>query len=67
MQGRLREESISFVIDTECACCNRAIKFTMLSDLSYTLDNRSKGASPMVYIPQVDFTKLNAPSIVDDF
>ena len=65
MQGRLRNEELSFEIDTECACCCEAIHFTMGSDLRYTLGN--EGSSPMFFVPMVDLTKLRAPSIVNAF
>ena len=56
---------MSFEIDTECACCGKAMQFTLNSHLSYTLQDQS--SSPMFYAPLVDFTKLKAPSIVDVF
>ena len=65
MQGRLRDEELSFEIDTECACCGQALRFTMRDDLSYELADGA--SSPMYYVPLVDFTKLRAPSIVDAF
>jgi hypothetical protein len=65
VQGRLRDEELSFDIRTECACCGEAFGFTMREDLSYTL--HEPGCSPMFFVPLVDFTKLKAPSIIDDF
>lgn len=37
----------------------------MRHDLSYTLHDPE--SSPMIFMPIVEFTKLKAPSIVDDF
>ena len=65
VQGKLRNEALSFEIRTECVCCGRRIGFTMRHDLSYTLHEPE--SSPMFFMPMVDFTKLKAPSIVDDF
>ena len=65
VQGKLRNEELSFEIRTECACCGRHIGFTMRHDLSYRLHEPE--SSPLFFIPLVDFTKLKAPSIVDDF
>jgi hypothetical protein len=65
VQGRLRNEALSFEIRTECVCCGRRIGFTMKHDLSYTFNE--PGSSPMFFLPMVDFTKLKAPSIIDDF
>ncbi len=50
---------------TECACCRRPIRFTMRADLGYTL--AEPGCSPVFFVPSVDFTRLRAPSIIDDF
>ena len=56
---------MSFEIHTECACCGREIGFTMEHDLAYTLHDPA--SAPLYFLPMVDFTKLEAPSIVDDF
>ena len=65
MQGKLRNESLSFDIETECACCGKPIRFTMRHDLSFTLEDPS--GDPLFFVPLVDFTKLKASSIIDDF
>ena len=65
MQGRLRNEPLSFDIDTECACCNRPIRFRMDDDLRFELEDPE--CDPMFFVPMVDFTKLRAKSIIDDF
>jgi hypothetical protein len=65
VQGRLRDEELSFAIATECACCRRPISFTMRADLGYTLDEPD--CRPLFFVPMVDFTRLKAPSIIDDF
>ena len=65
VQGRLRDEALSFEINSECACCGTPIHITMRHDLTYNLGEPER--SPMFYVPMVDFTKLKAPSIIDDF
>jgi hypothetical protein len=65
VQGRLRGEALSFDVTTECACCARPIRFTMRHDLSFEL--REPGAQPVFFVPMVDFTRLRAKSIIDDF
>lgn len=65
VQGKLRNEALSFEIRTECACCGRRIGFTMRHDLGYRLHEPE--SNPMFFVPIVDLTKLKAPSIVDDF
>ena len=65
VQGKLRNESLSFEVRTECACCGERIGFSMKHDLSYRLDEPQ--SSPMIFFPIIDLTKLKASSIVDDF
>ncbi len=56
---------MSFEIRTECACCGKAIELGMDDSLGYSV--RDPDARPLFFVPMVDFTKLEAPSIVDDF
>jgi hypothetical protein len=65
VQGRLRNEPLSFDIDTECACCTRPIRFRMDYDLRFEL--KDPECDPLFFIPLVDFTKLKASSIIDHF
>ena len=65
VQGRLRNEPLSFDIASECACCRKPIRFTMHHDLSYALADSD--SNPLFFVPMVDFTRLKAPSIVDRF
>lgn len=65
VQGRLRDEPLSFDVTTECACCGRPIRFTMRHDLSYEL--HEPDSRPVFFVPMVDFTRLRAKSIIDDF
>lgn len=65
MQGRLRNEPLSFDIRSECACCGRPIRFRMEHDLRFALEDPE--CNPLFFVPMVDFTKLRAKSIIDDF
>jgi hypothetical protein len=65
VQGRLRNEALSFDVESECACCGKPIRFTMRHDLSFTLGDPA--SDPLFLVPMVDFTRLKAPSIIDDF
>jgi hypothetical protein len=65
VQGRLRDEPLTFAVTTECACCGRAIRFRVTSDLRCELLDPS--ASPLFFNPLVDLLHLKAPSIIDDF
>ena len=64
MQGRLRGEDLTAVIDTECAHCGLPIRVEIDSDLDYRVD--TDGASPLVCTPFVDVSALG-PSIIDGF
>jgi hypothetical protein len=52
-------------IESECAHCGRPLHIDMDSDLSYTVAEQD--AAPLVFIPTVDFAKLQDPSIIDAF
>jgi hypothetical protein len=65
VQGKLRDEPLSFDIESECACCKKPIRFTMRHDLTFTLDDLS--SEPVFFVPMVDFTRLKAPSIIERF
>jgi hypothetical protein len=65
VQGKLRNEQLSFDIESECACCKKPIRFAMNHDLSYTLADTN--SDPIFFVPIVDFTRLKAPSIVERF
>ncbi len=65
VQGKLRNEALSFEIQTECQCCGQKITFSMQHDLNYVLGQPE--SRPMFFMPIVDFTRLKAPSIVDHF
>ncbi len=65
MQGQLHRAPLRFTVDTECACCARPIRFTLASDLEFAIDDPD--CRPRFLVPMVDFTKLRARSIIDDF
>lgn len=65
VQGRLRNEDLSFTIRTSCARTGEPIAFEMDSELNYTILEGSE--RPLIFMPFVDFDHLEAPSIIDDF
>ena len=65
VQGQLRNEWLTFAIETECAHCAHPIHIEMDSDLNYAV--REKDADPLLLAPMVDFGKLPDPSIIDAF
>ena len=65
VQGHLRKESLSVVIDTECAHCSEPMQFKIDSDLQYKV--KEGGVDPIVFVPEVNFYKLKDPSIIEAF
>ena len=65
MQGQLRHEKLSFLIETECAHCGKPIHIEIDSDLNYSV--LETDADPLVFVPSVDFSRLKDPSIIDGF
>ena len=65
MQGRLRGESLSVVVRTECAHCSEPMHIEIDSSLNYRVEE--EGADPIVFVPAVDFYELEEPSIIEAF
>ncbi len=65
MQGLLRNEKLSFQIETECAHCHTPLHIEIDSDLNYQVVEQD--AKPVVFTPMVDFARLKDPSITDAF
>jgi hypothetical protein len=65
VQGQLRNERLTFAIETECAHCARPIHIEMDSDLKYSV--MEQDSDPLILAPMVDFGKLQDPSIIDAF
>jgi hypothetical protein len=65
VQGHLRGEPLTVTVETECAHCASPIRFRLDGNLNVHVF--ALGASPRVFVPLVDLTKLEDPSIVDAF
>jgi len=65
VQGQLRKEEITFTIQTACAHCGEEICIEMDGKLNYSLSRRD--ANPLIFVPMVDFDRLEDPSIIDAF
>jgi hypothetical protein len=64
VQGHLKRETLAVTFQTECAHCARPLRVTVDSNLQCVAE---EGAQPLVFIPEVNFEKLKAPNIIDDF
>ena len=65
VQGQLRQASVAIRIDSECVHCGRPLGIEIDSDLRYRAAPGAEGA--LVFVPLVDFARLRARSIIDDF
>ena len=65
MQGQLRKEALSFLVETECAHCGQPLSIEIDSRMQYRVFEAE--ARPVLFIPHVDFARLKDPSIIDAF
>jgi hypothetical protein len=72
VQGQLLKQEgqhlplpLQFTIQTECAHCGQPIHLEMDGELNYRVLETE--AEPLVFVPMVDFDKLEDPSIIDAF
>jgi hypothetical protein len=65
VQGRLRSEHLSVEIDSECAHCAKPMHITLDSELNYSV--KETGCEPIVFVPEVDFSKLEDKCIIHAF
>jgi hypothetical protein len=64
VQGQLRQRQLAVTLTTECAHCARPMRIEVDSELNYAA---SEASDAMVLLPIVNFAKLKAPNIIDDF
>jgi hypothetical protein len=65
VQGQLRQENLTVTLHTQCAHCGKEFQIEMDSQLNYSLSDPS--AKPLIFVPLVDFSTLEDPSIIDAF
>jgi len=65
VQGCLRNEPIAATIRTRCARTGREL--TLEVDAEGDVAVREKGASPLVFEPEIDWERFVKPHILDDF
>lgn len=63
MQGRLRNEPLSFHISTECGHCGEPLHLEIDHQLNYRV--QEDGAKPLVFVPMTG--KIKDKSIIDAF
>jgi len=65
VQGRLRQEKLSVEIETACAHCGQGLHLTLDSELQYSV--KDPGATPLVFVPDVDWAHFTGPNIIHAF
>ena len=65
MQGQLRQEKLTVTIATECGHCHTPLHLEVDSELNFRV--QEDRAEPLVFVPMVNFQKLDDPSIIDAF
>ena len=65
MQGRLRNESLSVKIDSECAHCGQKLHLTLDSELKWSVEEVD--ANPLVFEPDVDWGHFKGANIIHDY
>ena len=65
MQGRLRKEYVSVIVNTECAHCAQPLEIVIDSEPQFSV--KEEGCEPIVFIPDVDLFKLEDESIINAF
>jgi hypothetical protein len=65
VQGRLRNEWISVEIETSCKHCNQSLHITLDSAMRSAV--REKDATPLVFMPDVDWQHFSGRSIIDSY
>lgn len=63
--GRLLGRKLTVDIRSICAQSGRPLRLKVASDLSWRVDTRN--AQPLLFTPHVDWSKLTAPNIIDDY
>jgi hypothetical protein len=65
VQGRLRKETLSVLVKTECAHCSEPMEIEIDSDLNYKV--KEEGCEPVVFVPDVNLFELEEDNIIDSF
>ena len=64
MQGHLRRETLTVAVETQCACCGRAIELEIDDKMRCRVPSEAR---ILLTVPLIDIGRLKAPNIIDDF
>ena len=65
VEGRLRNERLTVLIETKCADCDRPMRVSVDSDLHF--DVEEKEARPLVFEPRLDWSSFHEPNIIGQY
>jgi hypothetical protein len=65
VEGRLMGKDLWVEIKTECGHCGRPMRVMLNHEMRYRME--SKGAKPLVFSPQIDWSKFEEPNIIHAF
>jgi hypothetical protein len=65
VQGQLRNEKLQFTIKTACVHSAKQISIDIDSELDFSVSDPD--SQPLIFVPMVDFSTLQAPNIIDAF
>ena len=65
VQGQLRKEYVSIEIETKCSHCDQIMHFTIDSNMRVSV--READASPLVFMPDMDWDHFAERTIIDSY
>jgi hypothetical protein len=65
VQGRLRQEKLTFDISTECAQSGRSLHILMDGEMNYQVTEED--AHPLIFEPHLDWANFSEPHIIDAY
>jgi len=65
VQGRLRDEIVSIEVETLCKHCKRELHLTIDSRMQFSV--HEPGASPLVFMPEIDWANFAERTIIDAY
>jgi hypothetical protein len=65
VEGRLRKEYVSVEVETKCQDCGAGMHINLDSEMKVSV--REPGATPLVFMPDIDWEHFTEPTIIDAY
>jgi hypothetical protein len=65
VQGKLQNKYISLEIETKCKHCEQNLHILIDSNMEVSI--REESVTPLVFMPDVDWSKFAWPTIIDAY